>query len=157
LAAQVTDEATRTKAPWHLWLIAIVGVLWFAGGAWDYVQTQFRNEDYLGEMAESVGTDLQVILDYYGSFPAWVDAMWALSVWAALASALLLLARSRFAYHAMILSIIGLVGSTIYTYTTDMPEALNSPFAVVFSIVIWVSVILFAFYARRMTAAGVLR
>ncbi|MHA6334337.1 hypothetical protein ACXYL9_11710 [Qipengyuania sp. CAU 1752] len=151
------DEPMRPRAPWHLWVAGIFGVLWFAGGAWDYVQTQLRNEDYLGEMAESVGTDLQVILDYYDAFPAWVDAMWALSVWAAVAGALLLLARSRFAYHAMIVSMIGLVGSTIYTYTTEMPEALNSPFTVIFSIVIWATIILFAFYARQMTAAGVLR
>ncbi len=151
------NELGTTKAPWHLWVLAILGLLWFAGGANDYVQTQMRNQDYLGMMAESVDVPLQTILDYYGDFPAWADAMWAIGVWGSVLGAILLLARSRFAFHSFIASIIGLIGTTIYTTTSDMPAALNTTFSLIFTIVIWITVIGFAFYARRMTAAGVLK
>ncbi len=151
------NELGKTKAPWHLWVLAILGLLWFAGGANDYVQTQMRNQDYLGMMAESVDVPLQTILDYYGDFPVWADAMWAIGVWGSVLGAILLLARSRFAFHSFIASIIGLIGTTIYTMTADMPAALNTTFSLIFTIVIWITVIGFAFYARRMTAAGVLK
>lgn len=145
------------KAPWHLWVLGIVSLLWFAGGANDYVQTQTGNADYLSMMADNVGVPLQTILDYYGNFPIWADALWAIGVWGAVLGALLLLARSRFAYHALVASIIGLIGTTIYTFTSDMPEELNSTFNLVFTVVIWASVLGLAYYAKRMTAAGVLR
>ena len=145
------------KTPWHLWALGIVGLLWFAGGANDYIQTQTRNEEYLGMMAENVGVPLQTILDYYGGFPAWADAMWAFGVWGAVAGAILLLLRSRFAFHGFVLSIIGLIGTTIYTFSSDMPPELNTTFSLVFTIIIWLTVIAFAFYAKRMTAAGVLK
>lgn len=31
------------RAPWHLWLIGIIAVLWHAGGAFDYLMTQTNN------------------------------------------------------------------------------------------------------------------
>ena len=148
---------TATKAPWHLWVLGILGLLWFAGGANDYIQTQTRNEEYLGMMAESVGVPLETIIGYYTNFPVWADALWAIGVWGAVLGALLLLLRRRWAFHAFIASIIGLIGTTIYTYTSEMPAELNSTFSLVFTVVIWVSVIGFAYYAKRMTAAGVLR
>ena len=148
---------TASKAPWHLWVLGILGLLWFAGGANDYIQTQTRNEEYLGMMAESVGVPLETIIGYYTNFPVWADALWAIGVWGAVLGALLLLLRRRWAFHAFIASIIGLIGTTIYTYTSDVPAELNSSFSLIFTVVIWVSVIGFAYYAKRMTAAGVLR
>lgn len=145
------------KTPWHLWVLGIVSLLWFAGGANDYIQTQTRNTDYLDMMAQSINVPLETILDYYGNFPIWADALWAFGVWGAVGGAILLLLRSRFAFHALVLSIIGLIGTTSYTYMSDMPPELNTTFSLVFTLVIWASVIALAYYARRMTAAGVLR
>lgn len=150
-------ENTQVKRPWHLWVVGILGLLWFSGGANDYVQTQTRNMEYLGMAAENAGVPLQMILDYYGNFPAWADAMWAFGVWGSVLGAILLLLRSRFAFHAFIASIVGLIGTTIYTMSSDMPAALNTTFTWVFTVVIWLSVIVSAYYARRQTATGVLR
>lgn len=151
------NELSRTKAPWHLWVLAVVGLIWFAGGANDYVQTKLENTEYLGMMADSVGVPVQVILDYYGNFPLWANIMWALGVWGSIAGGLLLLFRSRFALHAFIVSLVGLLGTTIYTYTSDMPAELNTTFSLVFTIIIWVTVAFFAYYSHRMTQAGVLK
>ena len=30
------------KAPWHLWVVGVVGFLWSAMGALDYVMTQSK-------------------------------------------------------------------------------------------------------------------
>ena len=35
------------KAPWHLWLIGIVTLLWNAGGLYDFLMTNWNAESYL--------------------------------------------------------------------------------------------------------------
>ena len=115
-----TIVGERPKAPWHLWAVGLVGLLWFAGGAYDYVQTQSRNMDYIGAAADAVGLPAEVILDYFHSYPLWADICWALGVWGSIAGGVLLLLRSRFAFHALVISLIGLAGSTLYTFIADV-------------------------------------
>ena len=152
-----TTLGARAKAPWHLWVLGIVSLLWFAGGANDYVMTKTENAAYLGMAAESMGTSIETILAYFNGYPTWATVCWALGVWGAVAGSILLLFRSRFALHAFIVSLVGLAGSTAYTFTSDIPPEFASTGQLVFSVIIWVSVIAMALYARAMTGAGVLR
>ncbi|BDI60509.1 hypothetical protein [Qipengyuania nanhaisediminis] len=145
------------KAPWHLWVIGIVSLLWNGGGAYDYTMTQTRNEAYLRAAADNAGVSYDMMMGYFTGFPAWADAFWALGVWGAVAGSILLLLRSRFAFHGFVISLIGLAGTTLYTFTSDIPAEMKSPFMWIFSAVIVIVTILLAIYARRMTAAGVLR
>ncbi|NNC53830.1 MAG: hypothetical protein HKO08_12395 [Erythrobacter sp.] len=148
---------TATKTPWHLWVIGIVATLWNAGGAYDYTMTQTRNMDYLTAGAENAGVPVETLVEYYTGFPAWADAFWAFGVWGALAGSLLLLFRTRFAFHAFVVSLLGLIGTTIYTMSAEMPAELASPMMWIFTAAIWLSIILLAWYSRRMTTAGVLK
>lgn len=150
-----TDATAKT--PWHLWVIGVVSLIWNGGGAYDYTMTQTRNMDYLTMGAENAGVPVNVMVDYYTTFPAWADAFWAFGVWGAVAGSLLLILRSRFALYGFGLSLIGLIGTTIYTMSSDIPEALKSPFMYIFSAVIVIVTLLLIYYSRRMTAAGVLR
>ena len=149
------NELPRT--PWHLWVVGIVALLWNGGGAYDYTMTQTRNMEYLTMAAENAGVSRDVIVDYYTQFPAWADAVWALGVWGAVAGSILLLLRNRFAYHSFVVSIVGLLGTTIFTYTSDMPDELNSSLTWIFSAVIWVVTLGLTFYAKRLADNGVLR
>lgn len=146
-----------TRAPWHLWVVGIVGLLWNSGGAYDYTMTQTRNLDYLTQAADNAGVSLDVMLGYYTQFPAWADAAWAFGVWGAVVGSILLLLRNRFAYHAFAISILGLLGTTGFTATSDIPAELNTSFTWIFTAVIWIATLALAYYAKRMTAAGVLR
>lgn len=145
------------KTPWHLWVIGLVALLWNSGGAYDYTMTQTRNMDYLATAATNAGVPLDTLVGYYTNFPVWADAMWAFGVWGAVAGSILLLVRSKFAFHAFVLSLVGLLGTTIYTMTSAIPAELDSPFTWIFTAVIWIATAALAYYARRMTAAGVLR
>lgn len=147
----------RPKAPWHLWVIGIIALLWNSGGAYDYTMTQTRNEAYLRAAADNAGVPYETMMEYFTTFPAWADAFWAFGVWGAVAGSLLLLFRSRFALYGFVLSLIGLVGTSLWTFTTEMPAEMNSPFMWVFSAIIWIVTILLAYYSHRMTKAGVLR
>lgn len=147
----------RAKTPWHLWVIGLVSLLWHFGGAYDYTMTQTRNEAYLRTAAENASVPYETMIGYYTTFPVWADALWAFGVWGALAGSILLLLRSRFAFHAFVVSLIGLAGTTVFTSTTEMPAELNSSFTWIFTAVIWIVTLLLAWYSRRMTASGVLR
>lgn len=151
------ENSGAARAPWHLWVVGVLSLIWNAFGAYDYSMTQMRNEEYLAQAAEGAGVPLQVMLDYFTTFPAWADAAWALGVWGAVAGSVLLLIRSRFAWHAFVVALVGLLGTTFYTVTNDMPAELDSSFTWIFTAVIWVITIALAYYARRMTARGVLR
>jgi hypothetical protein len=143
--------ASAPKTPTHLWIVGGASALWNAFGAFDYVMTQTRNENYLAAF-----TDAQ--RDYFDSFPAWLDGAWALGVWGALIGSLLLLARSRYAVTAFGVSLFGLAATTVYQYLiTSMPEDMMTAGMIIISIAIWTVAIGLFVYAMNMRKAGVLR
>jgi len=146
----VSPSFTRKSAPWHLWVVGLVSLLWNAFGGFDYIMTNIRNSDYLAQFPAEV---IQMI----DEFPVWVMAAWAIGVWCAVAGSLLLLLRSRFAVHAFALSLAGLAASTAYQATLDMPDAFRTTGMMVMNLVIWIAAIAFLIYAIRMRRSGVLR
>jgi hypothetical protein len=139
------------RAPIHLWIVGALATLWNAFGAFDYLMTQTRNEDYLAHF-----TDPQRA--YFESFPLWMEATWALGVWGGLAGALLLLMRSRHAVTAFAVSLAGLAVSTLYQYVLNSPPAdMMTAAMIAMNLVIWAVAIGLLWYAMRMRRAGVLR
>lgn len=148
------------KTPLHLWVIGVVSLLWNAGGAYDYLMVRTGNTAYLDQMTAQAGPEKAAeYLAYLADFPFWVSVCWGLGVWGAIAGSILLLLRSRYAQHALWLSVIGLVGNTLYGLVlspTPMTQMMGTA-AALFSLAIFVVALLLVFYARRMTARGVLR
>ena len=139
------------KAPWHLWVIGIVTLIWNGFGAADYVMTQY---DYAPYMAQF--TDAQRA--YFSSFPTWVQAAWALAVWLSVAGSLALLFRSRLAAVFFGLALVCMAGSFTHNFflaDVTMPEIVG-PEAIWFTIVIIIVAILLWAYARRLRMHGVL-
>ena len=139
------------KTPWHLWVVGIAALLWNAGGAYDYWMTRTGNEAYLSNLTE----DTQAMI---AGAPLWFDIAWALGVWGAVAGSVLLLLRSRWAAPAYAVSILGLLVSAVWSYGIADPSSLQlmGSFALVFSALILVVLLLLWAYARRMRQAGVL-
>lgn len=149
------DEARETGAPWHLWVVGVVSLLWNAMGAADYTMSQIENRDWYAMMGfDERMTDAAIA--FIDSAPLWADAAWAFGVWGGLAGSVLLLARNRWAVTAFGISIAGAVASMIYQARTTWPEALapmeNSP-------MMWVVLVIavgLLFYASAMRRRGVL-
>ena len=141
------NETIGTKTPWHLWVVGIVTLLWNAIGIFSYLSTQTGNLESLGMTADQIA--------YFDSFPAWADAVWALGVWGAFLGSILLLLRSRWAVTSIGISIVGLIGSTIYQrFMIEVPEELDS---IGLSAMIWIITLFMLWYAIRMRGQGVLR
>ena len=123
-------------------------LLFNAMGVISYTMTK------LDMLAEAGMTPDQIA--FMNAYPAWASAFWALGVWGAVAGSLLLLFRRTWAFAAYVVSLIGLAGSTAYTLTSEIPPEFATTGQLVFTAVIWASVIAMAAYARAMTRARVL-
>ncbi len=141
--------STATKAPWHLWAIGIVGLLWNAIGATDYVMTQTRNEAYLKAVTPEQ-------LAYFDSVPAWAVAMWAIGVWGGVLGMLLLLLRKRAAVPMLLASLAGAALIFVYNYLMSEGMAVMGSSGAAFAGMIIVIALGLYWYARLMRNRGVL-
>ncbi|HEU4820261.1 MAG TPA: hypothetical protein VFS87_03790 [Qipengyuania sp.] len=150
-----TNHDAAQGAPWHLWAVGGVSLLWNAFGATDYTMSQLRNRDYLGGAAESMGITVDQMIAYIDSFPGWMHAFWALGVWGAFIGSILLLLRKRHAVWAFGLSLLGLAVTQFYQAFTPQPAW--SEGALVMNLVIWSIATFLLIYAVSMRNKGVLR
>ena len=138
------------KTPWHLWVVGVLSLLWNLGGVVSYTSTKFGVLTADRFPAEQ--------LDYYYSFPAWATAFWALGVWGCFLGSLALLLRSRKATLMYVVSIVGLIGTTVYQWgLSSMPASLQTSGHMLFAVAIWLITIALYLYARAMSAKNVLR
>jgi hypothetical protein len=145
------SQASQTKrTPWHLWVIGILGLLWSAMGAMDYVMTQTKNEAYMSQFTPEQ-------LAYVYGFPIWVVAVWAIGVWGGVIGALLLLFRRRFAVWVFLASLLAVVITTFHNYLlSNGMEHFGSAFHLGFTAVIFVFSLALFLYARAMSKRSVL-
>lgn len=151
----VMGGAQGNRTPWHLWLVGVLALLWNAFGAFDYTMSQLRDRAYLTSSAESMGITADQMIGWIDGFPAWQHAFWAIGVWGALAGAVLLLMRSRYAAVAFAASLLGLAVTAIYQVSTPQPEWMDT--AMPMTIVIWSIAAFELIYALTMVRKGVLR
>jgi hypothetical protein len=137
------------KTPWHLWVIGIVSLLWNAMGGVDYTMTHLRPKTWLAQM-----TPEQIA--WISQFPIWATGCWALGVWGAVAGSILLLLRSRWAVPAFGVSLLGLIGSHIYQFTSAAPAGMNTATGTAFAAVLAVIAAALLWYAIRMRKSGLL-
>ena len=138
------------RAPWHLWVIGTVALLWNAMGAFDYLMTQTRNEGYMSRFTPEQ-------LEFFYGFPAWLVAFWAIAVWGGVLGAILLLLRKRFAVETLLVSFLAMVVTAIRNYGfADGMEASGGWGPLIFTVVIFFFALFLWRYARAMRDRGVL-
>ena len=150
------QEAVSARTPAHLWIVAILSLLWSCFGAYDYVMTRMHNLDYL--KSSMPGVDPQVALDWIDGMPLFAQFGWGLGVWSGLLGSLLLLMRSRFAVWAFAASMLGIVLGIGYQLVAapPLPGASGAMYQVMPYVIIVVGVALLA-YSQAMARKGVLR
>lgn len=145
------QQAVSARAPAHLWIVGILGLLWNGFGCFNYFMTKTDNQAYLSQMpADAVA--------YQSALPGWLTAFWAIGVWGGLAGAILLLMRSRHAVLAFGLSLVGaVVGLGYQMFMTQMPASMKGG---AMGMMPWAIIAIAAFqlwYARNAEKRGLLR
>ena len=147
-----TADAPRTSAPWHYWVVTALAILWNAFGAYDYYMSKTGGDAYLRKMGE---TDAQIA--HMDAYPVWMTADWAIGVWGGLLGALLLVARTRYAFHVFVASLAALLVMLVYTYLLSDGGKVMGQQGMIFNLVILAFCVFFVWYSRAMTKRGVLR
>ena len=147
LKAQGTTTPGR---PWHLWLIGIIGGLWSSMGVLSFMLTQMKVEAVMSRFPPQQRA-------YFESFPLWVVAFWAISVFGGVIGCLLLLLKNRFAVHLLLASLIGVVvcniGGLLLLGGLEVMRATGALGATVIPVIF---AALLAYYAHAMSKKGVL-
>ncbi|WP_440958619.1 hypothetical protein ACFELO_00495 [Oceanicaulis sp. LC35] len=151
----MTDEieapSERPKTPVWFWIVGVVALIWNSFGAMDYTLTQMGNEAYLAAFTEEQ-------LAFYLGFPLWYEAVWAIAVWSAVLGSVALLIRTKYAAPLFLVSIASYIISAAYLYgLTSAYELMNGIGGVIFSVVIFLSLVAFWWVADRGVKTGILR
>ncbi len=146
------NDTVRDGAPWHLWAVGVLGLLWNSYGAYDYFCSHVQGEPYLRKMGM---TDPQIA--YFHAMPAWMTGVWAVGVWGAVLGTLLLLFRSRWAFHVYVASLVGFLLSLVYSYLLSDGSKVMGQQTSITNLVILAGCLFFVWYSRLMVKRGVLR
>ncbi|WP_423140698.1 hypothetical protein ACOYW6_07440 [Parablastomonas sp. CN1-191] len=148
----VTHADVRPRTPITYWVVAVVGALWNALGATDYVMTRLHDQAWLARAG-----DPAAILAWIASMPLWVQIGWGFGVWGSVAGSLLMLVRSRQATGAFLVSLVGAVVSIGYQVTHAMPAAVARTADMMMPLVIVAIVFALWRYCRHAGKRGWLR
>ena len=135
------------KAPWHLWLVAIVALLWNGAGAYTIMMAQ-AGRLYDLEPGEAA---------YYAAQPVWFVVLTDVALVAALAAALALLLRKRMAVWLFGLSLAAIVITNSYEVAAGTSRALLNRAALIVTVIIVLIAIFELAYAGGMKRRAVLK
>lgn len=131
------------KAPIHLWLVAAVAIFWNGFGCFIYY-------------TEQVATSTTPASLFYDTYPMWMHAVWAISVWGALLASLLLPVRKRFATVLFLISLLGLTISTVRNYAFADAFEISGVGGAGFTAFLIIVAVAFYRYSAEMEWRGVL-
>ena len=137
---------TTTKRPWHLWVVAILTLLWNGSGAITIALAQAGRLPNIS--AEEAA--------YYAAQPMWLVIFTNIATWAPLAAGVALLMRSRAAVWLFGVSLAFIVITDTYDLASGTSRALANQGALIVTIVIFVIAVLQLLYARAMKRRAVL-
>lgn len=136
--------AAASRTPWHLWVVGVLAVIWASVPTYDWVMFKLEDADFLAGLPADWKA---AVLEQ----PLWVEVVWFFAIWGAVAGAVLLFARRRWAWPAFAVSAIAL--AVDQAYVVFMTTFGFSPQVLVLLIIS----ALFALYAWWMAKRGVLR
>jgi hypothetical protein len=136
----------KPKAPWHLWAVAVLALLWNASGA--YTILMARAGRLAGLSADEAA--------YYAAQPYWFELLVDIALFSPIAGAVALLLRHRSAVWLFGLSLAAVLITDIYDLAAGTSRALENSMAMIVTGLIALIALLQLLYARAMKKRGVL-
>ena len=141
------EQPAPGKAPWHLWVVGILSLLWNASGAWVIVSAQ-----------SGAALDMDAAeIAYYAAQAPWFVAVVDVVLISAVLAAIALLLRSRRAVHLYALSIVGIAVTGAYDIAQGTALLLQDQGWLVLELVTAGLALAQLAYAIAMRSRGVLR
>ena len=147
----MSDQQISSKAPWHLWVVGGLLLIWQGMAAFDYMATLIRYEPYLAGYPED-------ILNYYFNAPAWMYLMWGVASIGGLVAALFLLLRRKLAVPLFALGWLSSLVAAIYTFQNPPPVlGEGEGGGVMFYAIVLAAALMVLLYLVWLSRKGVLR
>lgn len=150
MLAETTNHADVRRAPWHLWVVSILGLLWNAVGLFDYSMTMTRSASYMSRFSAE-----QIVA--ISGYPIWLVIAWGLAVSGGVLGALLLLARKRIAVPVLAVSLVSMAATGLHNTISANGLYATGGTGNGFVLVIFLVALGLWMYARVMRVAGVLK
>lgn len=144
----ISDTSTA-KAPWHLWVVGVIGLLWNLLGGANYYFTQTMGAETLAGLDE-------VTRNYMEAIPAWFDAAWAIAVWGSVVASVLLLLRKAWAAPLFLVCMLSQLLCVAYAVVNDAYSLPGGTMMIAMSALVFGIALGLWLYARAMAKRGVL-
>jgi len=144
-------EIGKVKAPGWFWLVSGIALLWNLMGVGAYLYDMSMSHE---DMVANYG---QVMADAAAAQPSWVTLAYALAVFGGALGCLLLLLRKKIAIWPLIISLLCVLLQQGYSrFATDIMDAVPTSNKVMYAMVVIIAIFL-VWFARKMTAKGIIR
>jgi len=143
----MTKLKSDVSAPWHMWVLGGLLLLWNGLATIDYVMTVIRYEPYLAGHSEDV-------LSYFYNAPLWMYVTWGISMIGGFIGTILLFMRRRLAVPVYTIAWLFSVVAVAYSFVKPVPGGSN---AALFGIAVIIVSLLILIYFYWLQKRGVLR
>jgi hypothetical protein len=140
-------DRTKPKAPWHLWLVGVLAVLWNGAGAAAIMAAQYGL--YPDLPADEAA--------YYARQQLWFVAVTDLALLGGVLGGVALLLRSRWAAALFAISLVAIIVTNVYDLGVGTSRMFTNTGTIVVTCLIWILAIAQLWYAAVMRGRGVLR
>jgi len=134
------------KAPWHLWAVGILSLLWYGSGA--YVIVLAQRGMWPGMEPDEAA--------YYAAQPGWFALLTDIGLATSILGSIALLMRKSWALSLFGVALVLILGNDAYDLAMGTSRAYANSAAMVVTAVIAVVAVLEVVYASAMTKRGVL-
>lgn len=140
----------QTKPPISFWVIGIIALVWNGFGVITYLMMQLFTSDAVSETLAEQEMAIE-------SLPVWVTSAYAVAVWGGLLASLFLLMRKSWAKTWFLLSLLGVLVQSVYTFFLSNALADNGAGAFLLPIAIIVVAIYLYYYSGKAISNGWLK
>ena len=133
---------SSVKLHWSFWVVCIIGLVWNAGGAVNYLMQ--TNMEFVSSMP---ATHQAIIVGR----PIWATAGFAIGVFGGVLGCIFLLLKRRSSINILLMSLIGIIVTMVHTIDVAMSDTefsvLEIIVMVILPLVVALALVLYAKYA----------
>lgn len=140
-------EETNTKAPWWFWTIGVVALIWNLMGVAAYLAQVSMDETVLAAMPAAERA-------IYEAVPAWATAAFAIAVFGGALGCAVLLLRKAWAFHVLILSLVGVLVQMYHAFFLTRSIEVYGPGGMIMPVMVIVLSVFLVWFARFSQGKG---
>jgi hypothetical protein len=147
-----TRVAPAGLAPWHLWLVGLLMLVWNALSCYSHVMTLSQNDAFF--RAGGITPDIAA---YFAALPAWYVAAWTIGVWGGVLAAVALLMRKSWAVWWVAASQLAMVINSVATLLNPNAREVLGRVGSIGAIAVIILGAFLVLYSMAMKRRGILR